>query len=129
MEIQSCSGSNPGPLPVPLYLLGALQAAAAGTPRALSTYPRGALTGWGTLTAPPYGTRQAKLQSKEKLGGGEGQRLQCPAGALWVKRGSWEFVSLASVCGKLREFVSLASPSLDLLLARPWPFPVSLHRF
>lgn len=59
----------------------------------LSTWPGPAEAG-NTLIAPSYGTRHAKLQSREELGGRGGQRL--PASC----RG------IVGKMGKLKEFVS-----------------------
>lgn len=53
----------------------------------LSTCPGPAEAG-SRLTAPPYGTRRAKLQSREELGGRGGQRLPASCRGIGVKWGS-----------------------------------------
>lgn len=73
MGIQRCSGFNPAPFPVPLCLLRASRAAAAGAPRALSTYPRGTLTEVG-VHAQHHPRRQGRqsCRVRKSWGGGRG---------------------------------------------------------
>lgn len=69
----------------------------------------GSAASGSSLTEPSYGTGHAKLQDREELGrrGGQGVPASC--------RG------ITSQMRKLKEVLSLATPFLDPLLAKPWP--------